>query len=50
MEFVDDIDPKIRFLVLYVDAKKCSKDISEIIGKSYSTVQDWVRRTDKGKI
>lgn len=49
MEFVDDIDPKIRFLVLYVDAKKCSKDISEIIGKSYSTVQDWVRRTDKGE-
>jgi len=49
MELVNDIDPKVRFLVLHVDAGLCSKEISEILGRSYSTVQDWVRRTDEGE-
>ena len=49
MNIVEDIDPKIRFIVLYMDAQLSSKQISQLIGKSYSTVQNWARRIQAGE-
>ena len=49
MDLVNDIDDKVRFLVLFLDAGFSTKRISNVIRRSYSTVQDWVRRTNNGE-
>ena len=49
MDIIQDVDPKLRFLVLYLDAELTTKEISHITETNYFTVQDWIRRTNRGE-
>jgi transposase len=44
-----EIDPKIRFLVLYRDAQFSIDRIHKIIGTSTRTLRDWRKRLEKGE-
>ena len=46
--FQHNIHNKSRFLVLYLDAKMKATRISEVIGVSLRTIQDWIHKTDNG--
>ena len=49
MNILEDVGPKIRFLILYLDAQMPLKQISNQIGISYQTIWDWSKKTDQGK-
>jgi transposase len=48
MSFDLNLDPKVRFAVLYLDAGMKVSRISKIIGKSESTLYDWKKKLDNG--
>lgn len=41
-----DLDPKIRFIVLYQDAQMKSTRISKVLNVPLRTVQDWIQKID----
>ena len=49
MSFDPKLDNKTRFLVLYLDVKMKAETISNILGRSLRTIQDWASKTNKAK-
>ena len=43
------IDDKIRFLVLYLDAKLCAREIAKAIDRPEGTIEGWIKRTKNGE-
>ena len=44
-----NLDPKLRFLVLYIDAKWSARRISETINTPIRTIQSWISKINEGK-
>jgi len=42
------LDPKIRFLVLFIDAQWSVRRISQTLSIPMRTVQDWISKAEEG--
>ena len=49
MQTFPDISKKIRFLVLYLDARFSANKISFLLSTPLRTVQDWIKKTQEGR-